>query len=440
MERKLSKQEFISISLLLFALLFGYVNLIFPPMLGNQAGTSTITALLCFATTAVLFPVLGFLAISKSNGVQNLGNRVGPNFGMIYPAIIFLAIGPGIAIPRNGSLAFELSVIPYLSPDFSLSVARFIYTFLFFGFAYYLCLQPGKLVDRIGKILTPILLALILVFFIGAVWKTPIEVAFPTEGYKNAFTTGFLEGYNTMDTLAALNFGLVIAATLRSKQIEDEKSIIKYTSGAGLVAGGILLAVYTMLAYVGVISSAGNQEVANGGHILLDITNHVFGSFGAVILILIFTLACLTTAVGLLNSVSEYFAELTNHRVTYKQWLFIYTLISLTLANFGLNNILEFSLPVLTAIYPPAIMLIIMALLHDSCQFNRLTYQLTIYLTLFISILSGLGSLGAEIPIFSALLSKLPFYNEGLEWMLPAAFVLLILTVGSRLFARKTTR
>src|SRR5699024_2298253 len=117
----------------------GSGNLIFPPMLGNQAGTSTITALLGFATTAVLFPVLGFLAISKSNGVQNLGNRVGLNFGLIYPAIIFLAIGPGIAIPRNGSLAFELSVVPYLLPDFSLSVARIIYTFLFFGFAYYLC-------------------------------------------------------------------------------------------------------------------------------------------------------------------------------------------------------------------------------------------------------------------------------------------------------------
>src|SRR5699024_5302144 len=145
MGKKLSKQEFISISLLLFALLFGSGNLIFPPMLGNQAGTSTVVALLGFATTAVLFPVLGFLAISKTNGIQNLGNRVGPLFGMIYPAIIFLAIGPGIAIPRNGSLAFELSVVPYLSPNFSLSIARIIYTFLFFGLAYYLCLQPGKL-------------------------------------------------------------------------------------------------------------------------------------------------------------------------------------------------------------------------------------------------------------------------------------------------------
>lgn len=434
MESRLSKQEFISMSLLLFAMLFGSGNLIFPPMLGNQAGDSTVVALLGFATTAILFPVLGFLAVSKTNGIQNLGNRVGPLFGVIYPTIIFLAIGPGIAIPRNGSLAFELSVAPYLSADLSLPVFRFIYTFLFFGFAYYLCLQPGKLVDRVGKILTPLLLALILIFFIGAVWKIPSEVAFPTEEYSSAFTTGFLEGYNTMDTLAALNFGLVIAATLKSKQIEDEQSIIKYTSGAGLVAGVILLVVYTMLAYVGMISSAGNQQVENGGRILLDITNEVFGSFGAVILILIFTLACLTTVVGLLNSVSEYFAELTKHRITYKQWLIIYTLLSLMLANFGLDNILKFSLPVLATIYPPAILLIIMALLQDICQFNRLTYQLTIYLTICISILSGLNSFGVDIPVLSDWMSQLPFYNEGLEWILPSIFVLFILSIYSKFF------
>lgn len=432
MERKLSKQEFLSISLLLFALLFGSGNLIFPPMLGNQAGTSTLMALLGFATTAVIFPVLGFLAIAKSNGIQNLGERISPLFGVIYPAIIFLAIGPGIAIPRNGSLAFEMSIAPYLSSHSSILIARLIYTILFFGFAYYLCLQPGKLVDRIGKILTPILLGLIIIFFIGAVLTIPVKVASPTASYSSAFTTGFLEGYNTMDTLAALNFGLVIALTIKSYKVEDEKSIIKYTSGAGLIAGIILLTVYSMLAYVGMISSKGNQEALNGGRILLNITDSVFGSFGAIILVLIFTLACLTTAVGLITSVSEYFAKLTKDKVTYKQWIFIYTLISLVLANFGLDTILQFSLPVLAAIYPSAILLIIMALLQDICHFNRLTYQMTIYLTLFISILSGLRTIGIKLPVISELISKLPFFNEGLEWILPSVLVLILFTIISK--------
>jgi LIVCS family branched-chain amino acid:cation transporter len=433
MERKLSKQEFISISFLLFVLFFGSGNLIFPPMLGNQAGTSTFIALIGFAVTAVVFPMLGILAVSKTDGVKNLGNRVGPVFAVVYPAIIFLAIGPGIAIPRNGSLAFEMSVAPYLSEGSMILPARIIYTVLFFGLAYYLCLQPGKLVDRIGKVLTPILLGLILVFFIGAVLTIPTDVAAPTATYDSAFTTGFVEGYNTMDTLAALNFGLVIAMTIKNYKIKDERKIIKYTSGSALVAGTILLAVYAMLAYVGMISSNGNQEVSNGGRILFNVTNSVFGSFGALVLILIFTLACLTTAVGLITSVSEYFAELTNNKVTYKQWMFIYTVLSLVLANFGLNTILQFSLPILVAIYPPAIVLIVMALLQDVFQFNRLAYQTTIYTTFLISIISGLRSAGIELPVASDLTEKLPFFSEGLEWILPAIMVLVIMAIFSKM-------
>ena len=437
MERKLTKNEFISISLLLFAMLFGSGNLIFPPMLGNQAGTSTLIALIGFAVTAIVFPVLGILAISKTDGVENLGNRVGPLFAVVYPAIVFLAIGPGIAIPRNGSLAFEMSVSPYLSSGSNIVITRIIYTLLFFGLSYYLCLYPGKLVDRIGKVLTPILLGLILVFFVGAVIFLQKDVAAPTATYDSAFVTGILEGYNTMDALASLNFGLVVAMTIKGLGIKKEKRIIKYASGAGLLAGVLLLTVYGMLAYVGMITSNGNQDVANGGNILFTITNKVFGSFGAVILILIFTLACLTTVVGLITSVSEYFAELTNNKVTYNQWIFIYTFISFVLANFGLDSILQFSVPILVGIYPPAIMLIIMALLQEYLNFDRLTYQATIYITLLIAATAVLKSVGIELEFIDNILSTLPFYNDGLEWILPSFVVLIGMTILSK--ARNTT-
>lgn len=437
MERKLTKNEFISISLLLFAMFFGSGNLIFPPMLGNQAGTSTLIALMGFAVTAIVFPVLGILAISKTDGVENLGNRVGPLFAVVYPAIVFLAIGPGIAIPRNGSLAFEMSVSPYLSSGSNIVITRIIYTLLFFGLSYYLCLYPGKLVDRIGKVLTPILLGLILVFFVGAVIFLQKDVAAPTATYDSAFVIGILEGYNTMDALASLNFGLVVAMTIKGLGIKKEKRIIKYASGAGLLAGVLLLTVYGMLAYVGMITSNGNQDVANGGNILFTITNKVFGSFGAVILILIFTLACLTTVVGLITSVSEYFAELTNNKVTYNQWIFIYTFISFVLANFGLDSILQFSVPILVGIYPPAIMLIIMALLQEYLNFDRLTYQATIYITLLIAAIAVLKSVGIELEFIDNILSTLPFYNDGLEWILPSFVVLIGMTILSK--ARNTT-
>lgn len=437
MEKKLSRKEFIGVSLLLFGMLFGSGNLIFPPMLGNQSGTSMVTALMGFALTAVIFPVLGILAISKTNGVQNLGNRVGPVFAVVYPAIVFLAIGPGIAIPRNGSLAFEMSVLPYLPGDTSIVIARFIYTVFFFGLAYYLCLQPGKLVDRIGNIVTPALFGLILIIFIGAVATITTDVAPPTATYDSAFTTGFLEGYNTMDTLAALNFGLVITMAIKGYGIKDERRIVKYASGSGVVAGTILFVVYTMLAYVGMISSAGNQEVLNGGQILFSLTDGVFGAFGAVILILIFTLACLSTAVGLITSVSEYFANLTNGKVTYKQWMFIYTLIAFVLANFGLNTILNFSLPLLAAIYPTAIVLILMALLQDVFHFDQKTYRTTIYVTLFISIISAFHAAGITLPILSDFAEMLPFYEEGLEWIVPSLVALVGMTIFSKIRNKK---
>lgn len=432
MERKLSKKEFIGVSLLLFGMIFGSGNLIFPPMLGNQAGTSMVTALMGFALTAVIFPVLGILAISKTNGVQNLGNRVGPIFAVVYPAIVFLAIGPGIAIPRNGSLAFEMSVLPYLTGDTSVVLVRFIYTIFFFGLAYYLCLQPGKLVDRIGNIVTPVLFGLIIIFFIGSVATITTDVAAPTATCDSPFTTGFLEGYNTMDTLAALNFGLVITMAIKGYGVKNEQRIIKYASKAGFLAGTILFIVYAMLAYVGRMSSAGNQGVENGGQILFNLTENVFGVFGALILILIFTLACLSTAVGLITSVSEYFAKLTEGKVSYKQWMFVYTLIAFVLANFGLNTILKFSLPLLATIYPTAIVLILMALFQDVFKFDQKIYRATIYVTLFISIISGFHAAEITLPVLSDLAAMLPFYEEGLEWVVPALATLVGMTTYSK--------
>ena len=436
MDRKLSKQEFFGISMMLFGLLFGSGNLIFPPMLGNQSGSSMFIALIGFIVTAVVFPVLGILAVAKSDGVENLGARVGSLFSIIYPAIVFLAIGPGIAIPRNGSLAFEMSVAPYIAEGSSLIISRLIYTVIFFGLSYFLSFSPGKMVDRIGKVITPILVVLILIFFVGSVMTLPVTIATPTTSYQTPFVKGILEGYNTMDILAALNYGLVIALTIKRYNIEDEKNIIKYSSGAGLVAGLILFVVYSMLAYIGMITSSGNQDVANGGGILFNITNDVFGAYGSVILILIFTLACLTTVVGLVTSVSEYFTELTNNKVSYKKWITFFTLISFVLANFGLDSILKFSVPVLVAIYPTAIVLIIMALLQDIFDFKKLSYKATIYMTLFVSIISGFKTAGINLPVLSNLSALLPLYEEGLEWIFPALLILIVTTLVSKIRER----
>ena len=426
MNERMNRKDFLSLSFLLFAMFFGSGNLIFPPILGNQAAISSFTALLGFLVTAVVIPVLGILAVAKAGGVTNLGSRVGRYFSIIFPAIIFLSIGPGIAIPRNGSLAFEMSVAPYLGESSNLLLIRLAYTLIFFAVAFYLCLTPSKLVDRIGKVLTPALLLLLVVFFLGAVIVLTSNVGPVNEAYSQPFINGFLEGYNTMDALASLNFGFVVALAIRGFNIKNEKNIISYASKAGLIAGILLAIIYAMLTYVGMISSADNQAAANGGTILFNVTNQVFGNLGSVVLILIFTLACLTTVAGLITSVSEYFAELTKHKVNYKAWVTIFTLVSLVLANFGLDNILVFSVPILMAIYPPAIVLIVLALLQDKLNLSHISYKLTIYVTLFFSIIQGIETAGISVPVLSEMTSKLPLYNAGLQWLVPALIAFIV--------------
>ncbi|MDO5027225.1 MAG: branched-chain amino acid transport system II carrier protein [Tissierellia bacterium] len=432
MDNKLNKKEFISVSLMLFAMFFGSGNLIFPPILANQAGSSMWTALIGFSLTAVVFPVLGILAIAKTDGAKNLAARVAPWFGLVFPAIIYLSIGPGIAIPRNGSLAFEMSVMPYLSQESNLVMWRFAYTLVFFLLALYLCLQPNKLVDRMGKLMTPLLLFLIVVFVAGSLVKLPVDVASPQEAYAQPFFKGFIEGYNTMDTLAAFCFGLVIASTIKGYKVKSESQVIAYASKAGLIAGSLLFLVYALIAYVGYMTSASIVDPANGGFILFEVTNRVFGGGGALVLILIFTLACLTTVVGLVTSVSQFFADLSEERISYKKWVYLFTFISFVLANFGLNSILVFSVPILVSIYPAATVLVVMALLHDKFSLSRESYKYTIYVTLFISIIQGLKVANIDLPALNSVMQRLPLYNQGLEWVLPALIVMVLANLLSK--------
>lgn len=434
MKKSLSKKEFITISIMLFGLFFGAGNLIFPPMLGNQAGQMTLPSLMAFSVTAVIFPVLGVVAVAKTKGLTNLANRVGPKFSLIYTSMIYLSIGPGLGIPRAGSMPFEMAIKPHMSGQKEELLARLIYTMIFFSLAYLISLNPGKLVDRMGKILTPALLVLILVMFIGVFVNNTNQAALPVEDYADMpRVKGFLEGYNTMDAVSALNFGLVISLAIKSFKIEDEKKVIKYTIGTGVLAGVVLFLVYAMLAYIGKTSSILGQGVENGAIILSNTTNQYFGSFGFILLVLIFSLACLTTCVGLLTSGSNYFEGLSKNKISYKKWLRIWTLFSFLVANFGLNLILKISVPVLTAIYPISLILIVMALTQDIFNFNRMVYRATSLVTVFISVVSALDAASIQLPLLGDLIGKLPFANLGLAWVVPGLTVLIGLTFFTNL-------
>ena len=376
--KELSKKDLLFIGLMLFSLFFGAGNLIFPPFLGQSAGENVWIALVGFLITAVGFPVLGVIAVAKSGGLENLSKRVHPGFSIVFTILIYLSIGPCLGIPRAGSLPFEMVVSPYLSSNILEGIARLVFTLVFFAIAYWLSLSPTKLVDRMGKVLTPTLLILILVIIIGVVFKPLGAFGEATLGYIDSpFVTGFLEGYLTMDTIAALNFGIVIALAIKTKGIKEEKAVVKASIKAGFIAGALLFIIYGVLAYLGAASGGRFGATLNGANTLTNITTYLFGKPGELLLAVIFTLACLTTSVGLITSCSQYFATLTK-KISYKNWVGILTFSSMVLANMGLNKILSISVPVLEMIYPIAIMLIVLAMLDNLFKGNRLVYRLSI--------------------------------------------------------------
>lgn len=416
----LSKKDLVFISLMLFSLFFGAGNLIFPPFLGQLAGKATWISMLGFLTTAVGFPVLGIVAVAQSGGLHNLAKRVNPMFANIFTVLIYLSIGPCLGIPRAGSLPFEMAVSPYLPSGTSKALALLIFTLIFFSIAYWLSLTPSKLVNRMGKMLTPTLLVLIGIVFIASIFKPMGSYGATADAYaKSPFVKGFLDGYLTMDTIAALNFGIVIAAAIKSMGVKEEKVIISTSIKAGVVAGMLLVIIYAMLAHLGAASGSRFEITENGAQTLTNIMTYIFGKPGAVLLAIIFTLACITTCVGLITSCSQYFSAI-NSRLSYKSYVKILTLFSMIIANMGLNKILSISVPMLNAIYPIAIVLIILAMLDKLFKENLTVYSLTVLFTGLVSVSDALIQVGVDLGLINRLLSKLPLHTEGLGWIIPA--------------------
>lgn len=430
---KLSKNRMLVVSFMLFSLFFGAGNLIFPPFLGQNAGSSTLPAMLGFLLTAVILPVLGVAVVARFDGLDKLGQQVGKRFSLVFTLLIYLSIGPGLGIPRAASVPFEMAVAPYLPEGARTSRWMLLYSLVFFAVALWLCMSPGKLVDRIGHVLTPSLLALLLVLFVSFLFRGEVSVAAPQEGYAaSPLLKGFSEGYQTMDTIAALNFGLVISTTLGAFGLTEKKDKMRHTILAGVFAGSILAVIYGMLCYMGMCSSGMYAIQENGAWTLRCIVYQVFGAPGAVLLAAIFTLACLTTCVGLINSISQYFSTLFK-KVSYTRWVWIITCFAFLVCNQGLNVILSISVPVLNAIYPVAIVLILLGLSHPLWEGKPLVYPLAVAGTGCVSVVYALDDLGLRMGAVGRVFRALPFYAEGFGWAGVFAVMLALAVAASAL-------
>ena len=456
---KLDRKKMLLISFMLFSLFFGAGNLIFPPFLGQNAGSSTVSAMLGFLATAVILPVLGVIVVARFDGLEQLAQHAGKKFlmavhsrirvleqlaqhagkkfSLIFTVLIYLSIGPGLGIPRAASVPFEMAVAPYLPQDANIRVWMVVYSLVFFLIALWLCMTPGKLVSRIGNFLTPSLLILLVFLFISFLFRGQVNIAAPQTEYSAApFLKGFSEGYQTMDTIAALNFGLVIATTLGSFGLTQRKDVLHHTVKAGLFAGLILSAVYMMLSYMGMCSSGVYDIQENGAWTLRCIVFQLFGEPGAYLLAAIFTLACLTTCVGLINSISQYFSHLFS-RISYRKWVFLIIGFSFLICNLGLTVILSISIPILNAIYPIAIVLILLGITHRVWAKNRYVYPIVVAGTGVVSVLYALDTLHLPLGILGTLCHALPLYEHGFGWVSVALAMLLIALPMPRIFAKQ---
>ena len=430
-----------AVGLMLFALFFGAGNLIFPAYLGQQAGESWFSAMTGFLLTGAGLPLLGVIAIgySGSRDVQDLASRVTPWYGVAFAAVLYLAIGPLFATPRTATVTFEIGVTPFIGPEHK-TMALAIFSAFFFGVTYWLSISPGKLVDRIGKVLTPALLATIAVLVGYAAFNPMGELQAAQGGFADRpFVTGVLEGYQTMDALASLVFAIIVIDAARALGVRNRAQLLATTTVAGAVAAACLAVVYLLIGYMGATSVAGLGLQENGAAVLSKTAQHYFGMGGNVLLSAIVFLACLSTAVGLIISCSEYFNRLLP-AISYKTFVVIFTLVSMAFANKGLSGIISISVPVLMLLYPLTVVIILLAFLNNWFGGSRVVYVCTIFATLVVGVLDAWKAAFSFAPETAALINSIfPLYDIGMGWLLPASIGFVLGLVLKTVAGKKAT-
>lgn len=428
---------------MLFALFFGAGNLIFPAELGQQSGTSLVPAIIGFLITGTGLPLLGVLAIaySGSKDLQDLSSRIHPIYAIFFTSLLYLTIGPFFAAPRTATVAYEIGFDSFIGEEHQ-QIGLFIFSLLFFVVTLLFSLKPAKLVDNVGKILAPGIVILLGVLLVMVFIKPMGPIGAPLEAYaEGSFVQGFLEGYNTMDALASLVFAMIVINAVRAMGVTSKQGVLRAAGKSGAVAIILLSLIYIGIGYLGATSTQTFGIFENGGPVLSSAASYYFGALGSILLAIVITLACLTTAIGLTTGVAEYFHSLIP-KISYKAFAVFFAVITFVVANFGLTNIITYAEPVLMFLYPLAIVLMLLTFLSPLFHHARIVYVAATIVTFLISIIDGFKALAETLeiddfswtkPIISFYKDYLPMYEEGLGWLIPALVVMVITGVLVRI-------
>ncbi|WP_288164377.1 branched-chain amino acid transport system II carrier protein [uncultured Peptoniphilus sp.] len=434
MNNEIRTRDLFVIGFALFAMFFGAGNLIFPPYLGLISGPQWWVGFLGFTITDAGLGLLAIIALSKYDGNLNvLASRVNKTFAIIISTAIILCIGPFLATPRTAATTYEIGILPI----FGESVNRYLFSVVFFIIACLLSIRPSKVVDIVGKFLTPSLILCMAVLIVKGI-VSPIGEITNTTMINNVLEKGITDGYQTMDAIAGCMFALVVLNAVKTRNYSSQKLEIKATILSGIIAAVCLAIIYGGLLYLGAqTSSLGVYDInTDNTKLLVDITNRVLGGVGVYILAIITALACLTTAIGLISAAGNFFNELSKGKISYEIIVVICSVVSCAISVLGVSQIIKISAPILEILYPCAMTIVLIGLFNEKIK-NDIVFKIPAIVSLifgFLFVLKGMNLLGS----FGDVLDSFPLTKFGLGWVVPMLIGLVIAIVIASMKKTKT--
>ena len=401
-------RDIIVVGFALFSMFFGAGNVIFPPYLGMESGPQWLLGFSAYFIADIGLALLGVFALLRVGSSEAVTLRLGKIPAELLMCAIILCIGPMVAIPRTSATTFEMAITPNIP-----GVSPVLFSVLFSALILALCIKESAVVDIVGKVLTPLLLVGLFAIIIKGI-VTPLGEIAALPQIANAAVTGIKAGYQTMDALAALPFGIIVLQSVTAKGYDSGKKQFRVVGGAAVLAGVLLLCVYMGLAYLGATVSAQYTSDIGRAQLIMALVEALMGKVGVILFGVVVGLACVTTAIALTSSAAAYFAELCRGKVSYKVFVIAICVFSAVVSNLGLDRIVAVAAPVLDVIYPPTLVLIFISLLAPRLP-DRVSRGAAIG-ALLTSVLCALNANGIHIPF----MANLPLYDLGLSWLLPA--------------------
>lgn len=406
---KKNNKDILIIGFALFAMFFGAGNLIFPPFLGHAVGSQYIIASIGFICTGVGLPLLSIIAVTKGGGTfERMASKISPKFATLFATLLFIAIGPMLAIPRTAATTYELAIKPNLS-----GISPLVWMFIYFAINLAFVLKKSSIIDSIGTYLTPLLILILAIIIIKGI-MFPIGEVVSTDA-TGVLATSLTEGYQTMDALGGLLFATMISTSIISKGY-SKKEVIPMTLKSGFIATIALAFVYGGLMYIGAQTTSTFAGELTKANILLFISRSILGNIGLITIGLAMTLACLTTSIGLLSAGASFFEKLSKGKLSYKFNAILISLISIFIGSLGVDSIVLISEPILSILYPVAITLIFTTLLEKYIS-NIKAVKVGVYTSLIVGILSVIPSID---------LSFIPLGSAGFAWFIPTIASIII--------------